>query len=115
MVEAMDDIRPLDARTRLLSVRVMVLTFAILLFGAGGPVLRTEFGYLGMAIAAGLVIGLGMLASSFVAPTSPPSIVQRVSIAALRPHGPWPGYWAISIRRTRGSHRSSWHDCSGHD
>ena len=26
-----------DARTRLLSVRVVVLTFAILLFGAGGP------------------------------------------------------------------------------
>ncbi len=42
-----------DARTRLLSVRVMVLTFAILLFGAGGPILRTEFGYLWMAVIAG--------------------------------------------------------------
>ena len=29
-----------DARTRLLSARVVVLTFAILLFGAGGPALR---------------------------------------------------------------------------
>jgi GPH family glycoside/pentoside/hexuronide:cation symporter len=30
-----------DARTRLLSARVVVLTFAILLFGAGGPTLRS--------------------------------------------------------------------------
>jgi len=30
-----------DARTRLLSARVVVLTFAILLFGAGGPALRS--------------------------------------------------------------------------
>jgi Na+/melibiose symporter-like transporter len=70
-----------DARTRLLSVRVMVLTFAILLFGAGGPILRTEFGYLWMAIIAGLVIGAGMLVSSFVAPKSPPIVVPRVSLA----------------------------------
>nr|MDQ2699032.1 MFS transporter [Actinomycetota bacterium] len=70
-----------DARTRLLSVRVVVLTFAILLFGAGGPILRTEFGYLGMAIIAGLVIGLGMLISSFVAPKGPAVEVPRVSLA----------------------------------
>jgi Na+/melibiose symporter-like transporter len=70
-----------DARTRLLSVRVMVLTFAILLFGAGGPILRTNFGYLGMAIIAGLVIGLGMLVSSFVAPKGPSAEVPRVSLA----------------------------------
>ena len=30
-----------NARTRLLSARVVVLTFAILLFGAGGPALRS--------------------------------------------------------------------------
>ncbi len=70
-----------DARTRLLSVRVVVLTFAILLFGAGGPILRTQFGYLGMAIIAGLIIGLGMLVSAFVAPKGPTAEVPRVSLA----------------------------------
>ena len=70
-----------DARTRLLSVRVVVLTFAILLFGAGGPILRTEFGYFWMAVIAGAIIGIGMLISSFVAPKGPPSTVPRVSIA----------------------------------
>lgn len=62
-----------DERTRLLTWRVVVLTFAILLFGAGGPELRTLgggstfTGYLLMAVVAGLVIGGGMYASSFVA------------------------------------------------
>ncbi|GAA3748908.1 MFS transporter [Leifsonia bigeumensis] len=62
-----------DERTRLLTWRVVVLTFAILLFGAGGPALRslgggsTFLGYLLMAVVAGLVIGTGMFASSFVA------------------------------------------------
>jgi Na+/melibiose symporter-like transporter len=62
-----------DERTRLLTWRVVVLTFAILLFGAGGPALRslgggsTFLGYLLMAVVAGLVIGAGMYASSFVA------------------------------------------------
>ncbi|HNP15864.1 MAG TPA: MFS transporter, partial [Terrimesophilobacter sp.] len=52
-----------DERTRLLTWRVVVLTFAILLFGAGGPALRslgggsTYLGYLLMAVVAGLVIG----------------------------------------------------------
>ncbi len=70
-----------DERTRLLTWRVVVLTFAILLFGAGGPALRslgggsTFFGYLLMAVIAGLVIGAGMLASSFVA--------KRAVVAAL--------------------------------
>ena len=62
-----------DERTRLLTWRVVVLTLAILLFGAGGPALRslgggsTFLGYLLMAVVAGLVIGAGMFASSFVA------------------------------------------------
>ena len=62
-----------DERTRLLTWRVVVLTFAILLFGAGGPALRSlgggsnYLGYLLMAVVAGLVIGGGMFASSFVA------------------------------------------------
>lgn len=62
-----------DERTRLLTWRVVVLTFAVLLFGAGGPALRslgggsTFLGYFLMAVVAGLVIGAGMYASSFVA------------------------------------------------
>lgn len=65
-----------DERTRLLTWRVVVLTFAILLFGAGGPELRslgggsTYSGYLLMAVVAGLVIGGGLYASSFVAKKS---------------------------------------------
>ncbi|WP_237682290.1 MULTISPECIES: MFS transporter [Microbacterium] len=55
-----------DERTRLLGWRVVVLTAAILLFGAGGPALRNAgddpvLGYLLMGIASGVVIGIGML------------------------------------------------------
>lgn len=77
-----------DQRTRLLTWRVVVLTFAILLFGAGGPELRAlgggeHTGYLVMAIVAGLVIGGGMLVSSAVAPRgAPTAAAPRVSIAA---------------------------------
>ncbi|HRN30082.1 MAG TPA: MFS transporter, partial [Terrimesophilobacter sp.] len=77
-----------DERTRLLTWRVVVLTFAILLFGAGGPELRTlggseHTGYLVMAIVAGLVIGGGMLLSTGVAPRGVSSgSVRRVSLAA---------------------------------
>ncbi len=61
-----------DARTTLLTWRVVVLTFAILLFGAGGPQLRKvtgdpTTGYLVMGIVAGVVIGLGMLIATGVA------------------------------------------------
>ncbi|MET4637610.1 MFS transporter [Mycetocola sp. 2940] len=64
-------------RTRLLTWRVVVLTLAILLFGAGGPLLRglsddTRIGYLVMAAVAGLVIGAGMLVASTVAPRDKP-------------------------------------------
>ncbi|WEK13362.1 MAG: MFS transporter [Candidatus Microbacterium phytovorans] len=60
-----------DARTRLLTWRVVVLTVAILLFGAGGPVLRRvtgdpTSGYLVMGIVAGVVIGAGMLVATTV-------------------------------------------------
>ena len=91
-----------DQRTRLISVRVVVLTFAILLFGAGGPALRESFdneytGYLVMAIVAGLIIGLGMLVSTRVAtrgPTTEPrsaSLAQgyRDGLAALRRSQPF--------------------------
>ena len=61
-----------DERTRLLSWRVVALTVAILLFGAGGPMIRrlvddAYWSYLVMGIVAGAVIGLGMWISSAVA------------------------------------------------
>lgn len=61
-----------DSRTTLLTWRVVVLTFAILLFGAGGPLLRgaagdLATGYLVMGIVAGVVIGAGMLIATGVA------------------------------------------------
>lgn len=62
-----------DERTRLLSWRVVVLTIAILLFGAGGPEVRAAFadehlGYFVMALVAGLAIGAGMLVATSTAP-----------------------------------------------
>lgn len=61
--------RSYDERTRLLGWRVVVLTAAILLFGAGGPMLRRATGdpvtgYLLMGIVAGVAIGIGMLIAS---------------------------------------------------
>ena len=78
--------RGYDARTRLISARVVVLTIAILLFGAGAPEIRDSFadehvGYLVMAIVAGLVIGLGMLVSALAAPRGAPTTVPQFSIA----------------------------------
>jgi GPH family glycoside/pentoside/hexuronide:cation symporter len=75
-----------DDRTKLISARVVVLTIAILLFGAGAPEIRDAFeneytGYLVMAIVAGALIGAGMLVASFVARPAPVSTVGRVSIA----------------------------------
>lgn len=76
-----------DGRTRLVSARVVVLSLAILLFGAGAPELRDAFadehlGYLVMAIAAGLLIGLGMLLSCLIVPRTAPRPAARTSIAA---------------------------------
>ena len=68
-----------DARTRLLTWRVVVLSAAILLFGAGGPILRRAggddeaLGYLVMAVVAGLAIGIGMLIATSTAPRGVPS------------------------------------------
>ena len=66
-----------DARTRLLTWRVVVLSVAILLFGAGGPLLRRtgddeSIGYVVMALVAGVVIGAGMLVASTTAPRGAP-------------------------------------------
>ncbi|BDV29507.1 MFS transporter [Microbacterium terricola] len=67
-----------DERTRLLTWRVVVLTVAILLFGAGGPALRRVTGdpvtgYLVMGIVAGLVIAIGMLVAVAVAKPATPA------------------------------------------
>ncbi len=91
-----------DARTRLISARVVVLTLAILLFGAGAPEIQKAFensytGYLVMAIVAGLVIGGGLFIASFVAkrrdpvPAEPFSIADnyRAGFAALRRSQPF--------------------------
>lgn len=67
-----------DERTRLLSWRVVVLTLAILLFGAGGPEIRGLFpddellGYLVMGVVAGLLLGAGLLVGGSVAPRQAP-------------------------------------------
>ncbi|MDM4764230.1 MFS transporter [Galbitalea sp. SE-J8] len=91
-----------DERTRLLSVRVVVLTLAILLFGAGGPSLRRlggddeHLGYLLMALVAGVVIGLGMLVSSRVAPRRGGSVAPGGVVAPGRGGSVVPG--AVRIR-----------------
>lgn len=67
-------------RTRLLTWRVVVLTIAILLFGAGGPEIRDLFpdnqllGYLIMAIAAAALLGLSLWVASQVAPQGSPTV-----------------------------------------
>lgn len=68
--------RGYDERTRLLGWRVVVLTAAILLFGAGGPELRRAgsdpvAGYLLMGVVAGIAIGVGMLIASRTADAVP--------------------------------------------
>jgi Na+/melibiose symporter-like transporter len=93
-----------DQRTRLLTARVAVLAFAILLFGAGGPLLRKigdpYTGYLVMGLVAGVIIGAGMLVSSTVAPRralpevaaaqhAVPAHGYRAGIAALRRSQPF--------------------------
>lgn len=64
-----------DARTRLLSARVVVLTAAILLYGGGGPALRdlgydlfgTDFGaYLTMSVGAAVIFVVAILITSTV-------------------------------------------------
>jgi len=77
-----------DARTRLLSARVVVLTFAILLFGAGGPELVLAFadapggGYLWMAVVAAVLLGAGMLVAATSAPREAIVTPPRTSIAS---------------------------------
>lgn len=81
-----------DERTRLLTWRVVVLTLAILLFGAGGPALRRTTGdpvtgYLVMGVVAGVVIGLGMLVATTVARRAAASSdASAVAAPAIREH-----------------------------
>lgn len=92
-----------DARTRLLTWRVVVLTLAILLFGAGGPEIRGLFpanpylGYLVMAFVAGVVIGIGFYIAARTAPQVAPqpeiprlqlSTSYREALAVLRDSQP---------------------------
>jgi len=91
-----------DQRTRLLTARVAVLSLAILLFGAGGPMLRAigdpYTGYVVMALVAGVVIAAGMLVATTIAPrgAANPSAPRsswtsgyRDGIAALRRSAPF--------------------------
>lgn len=99
--ELTDDYRE---RTRLLTWRVVMLTVAILLFGAGGPEIRGMFegdpllGYLVMAAVAAVLLGVGLFVASTVAPTRPMLPVRpgasiakhyRDGIAALRESQPF--------------------------
>lgn len=90
--------RGYDERTRLLGWRVVVLTAAILLFGAGGPMLRRATGdpvtgYLLMGIVAGVVLGIGMLIASRTAadaatrvadPSSPTPSLREQYLSGFR-------------------------------
>ena len=75
-------------RTRLLTWRVVVLTVAILLFGAGGPEIRGLFpddptlGYLAMAVVAALLLGAGLWIASTVAPRSGAPVAAAEAPAA---------------------------------
>lgn len=77
-------------RTRLLTWRVVMLTAAILLFGAGGPEVRGMFpddplrGYLIMAIVAGAVLCVGLSIGSSVAPKAVVTVADPAPISPIR-------------------------------
>ena len=100
-----------DARTRLLAARVVVLTLAILLFGAGGPALRRvggpdeHQGYLVMGLVAALVLGVTLTVASVSAPRGSTTAVParaladhyRAGLAALRRSRPFRTLWATFV------------------
>ncbi|GAA2935426.1 MFS transporter [Microbacterium luteolum] len=97
-----------DERTRLLGWRVVVLTAAILLFGAGGPALRNAgsdpvLGYLVMGVAAGLVIGIGMLIAARTAGPSTSSGAQEGVPRNSPPASPWRDQYLSGFRALRRS------------
>lgn len=79
-------------RTRLLTWRVVVLTLAILLFGAGGPEIRDLFaddellGYLVMAIVSAVLICAGLAVATTIAPRSLPVAHDAIPRGALLSH-----------------------------
>ncbi|GAA1205449.1 MFS transporter [Microbacterium maritypicum] len=94
-----------DERTRLLGWRVVVLTAAILLFGAGGPALRNAGddpvrGYLLMGIASGVVIGVGML----VAARTADDAAQRTAVSPAT---------AVTASTWRDQYMSGFHTLGG--
>ncbi len=77
-------------RTRLLTWRVVMLTVAILLFGAGGPEIRGLFpenqalGYIVMAAVAALLLGVGLWIATTVVPvTMPRPVSNRAPLISL--------------------------------
>ena len=99
-----------DDRTRLLTWRVVVLTFAILLFGAGGPALRgasddPAVGYLVMGVVAGLAIAGGMLIATTVArrPVSATGAPVPEETLAPAARTPFREHYADGIRALRRS------------
>ena len=100
-----------DERTRLLTWRVVVLTFAILLFGAGGPELRgltddRALGYLIMGVVAGVVIAVGMLVATSVAKrpaTWAPGPIPALSSAPVAGRSRIREHYADGIRGLRRS------------
>ena len=96
-----------DERTRLLGWRVVVLTAAILLFGAGGPELRGATadpvaGYLLMGVVAGVVIGVGMLIASRTADAAAHHMAADERPTAVAPAGLREQY-AAGVRTLRRS------------
>lgn len=98
-----------DERTRLLTWRVVVLTFAILLFGAGGPQLRGATddpvtGYFLMGVVSGVVIAIGMLVATSV--TSKMRKTDAAPLAAVPSTTPPTGvreHFSASFRALRRS------------
>ena len=92
-----------DQRTRLLTVRVVVLSVGILVFGAGGPALRDAggseaVGYLLMAVVTGALMGVSMWVSSRAADDA-----RQVVADGAVPMSPARAYWAAiaALRRSR--------------
>jgi GPH family glycoside/pentoside/hexuronide:cation symporter len=101
-----------DARTRLLSARVVVLTAAILLYGGGGPALRelgtelfgTDFGgYLFMAVGAAVIFIVAIVITAGVEKAArgelvaPPKPASRVFTEVAPPRD------SIAVQARRGT------------
>ena len=100
-----------DARTRLLSARVVVLTAAILLYGGGGPALRdlgvelfgTDYaGYLTMAIGAAVIFVVAILITSTVERAARGKVVAVPAPASLAFTQLAPPRDSIAVQARRG-------------